>query len=92
MIVRILGEGQYAVPDSERATLEALDRALVAAVDAQDEDAFTKALAALTDGVRQSGKGCARRRLRSFRPGDPVLRRHPGRDRGAPGRLEGRRL
>ena len=56
MIVRILGEGQYAVPDSERAALEALDRDLVAAVDAHDEDAFTKALAALTDGVRQLGE------------------------------------
>jgi hypothetical protein len=56
VIVRILGEGQYAVADSQRAALETLDRALVAAVDAQDEDAFTKALAALTDTVRQAGE------------------------------------
>ncbi len=56
MIVRILGEGQYTVPDSERAGLEALDRDLLAAVEAGDEDAFAKSLAALTDGVRRSGE------------------------------------
>jgi PspAA-like protein len=56
VIVRILGEGQYRVPDSERSALEALDRDLVAAVDGQDEAAFTKALAALVDGVQKAGK------------------------------------
>jgi predicted RNA-binding Zn ribbon-like protein len=56
VIVRILGEGQYVVPDSDQATLETLDRALVAAVDTHDEDAFTTALAALTAGVRKAGQ------------------------------------
>jgi hypothetical protein len=56
VIVRILGEGQYVVPDSEQATLEKLDRALVAAVDAHDEDAFSTALTALTAGVRKAGQ------------------------------------
>jgi PspA-Associated protein len=56
VIVRILGDVQYRVPDTERAALEALDRDLVAAVDAKDDDAFTKALSALVDAVRQAGE------------------------------------
>ena len=55
MIVRILGEGQYEVPDQLRATLEGLDDALVKAVDSGDESAFATALAAVTAEVRQSG-------------------------------------
>jgi PspAA-like protein len=56
VIVRILGEGQYTVPESECAALEALDRDMVTAVDAGDEAAFTKALGALTDAVRRTGQ------------------------------------
>ena len=88
VIVRILGEGQYSVPDGERANLEALDRELLAAVEARDEDAFAKSLAALTDAVRACRRSRARRRLRPVRPGRALRRRHPGRDRGAPVRLE----
>ena len=37
MIVRILGEGQFDVPDADRATLDELEEALNAAVDGDDE-------------------------------------------------------
>ena len=56
MIVRILGEGQYSIPDAKRAGLETLDGELLAAVEARDEDAFAKSLAALTDAVRTAGE------------------------------------
>ena len=52
MIVRILGEGQFDVPDADRATIEELGDVLTAAVDGHDEGAFTSSLAALIDAVR----------------------------------------
>ncbi len=55
MIVRILGEGQLDVPDSELGKLNTLDDALQAAVDADDEAAFAAALADLLAEVRQVG-------------------------------------
>jgi hypothetical protein len=55
MIVRILGEGQYDVSDDALDRLNQLDSAVEAAVDAADEEAFTKALHALLDGVRTVG-------------------------------------
>ena len=55
MIVRILGEGQYDVPDGELERLNALDAAIEAAVEAGDESAFESALTALHDGVRAAG-------------------------------------
>ncbi len=55
MIVRILGEGQYSVPDTEKKALEKLDGDLVTAVEARDEGAFHQALAALTAAVRDRG-------------------------------------
>lgn len=70
MIVRILGEGQYAVPDSQRGALEALDRDLMAAVDKHDEEAFAKALAALTAGVRGAGEALP---ADHFAPSDLVV-------------------
>ena len=56
MIVRILGEAQYEVPDDEQGTLDQLDAAVVKAVDAGDEAAFSSALKALADQVRTSGQ------------------------------------
>jgi hypothetical protein len=56
VIVRILGEGQLDVAGSDLDALNALDEALQAAVDADDEDGFSKALAALLDRVRSVGK------------------------------------
>ncbi len=55
MIVRILGEGQYDVADGALERLNALDSAVEAAVEADDEAAFSTALAALVDGVRTAG-------------------------------------
>ncbi len=55
MIVRILGEGQYDVADGERPALDAMDNALVAAVDGGDEAVFAKALGALVSEVRRLG-------------------------------------
>lgn len=55
MIVRILGEGQRELPDSEHDRLDELDDALLAAVEAGDQERFTVALAALHDHVRRVG-------------------------------------
>ncbi len=52
MIVRILGEGQYDVPDEAIDRLNGLDEAVESSVEAGDREAFTGALAALLAGVR----------------------------------------
>lgn len=52
MIVRILGEGQFDVPDTALDGLNELDDALVTAVESGDDDAFTHALSELLAGVR----------------------------------------
>lgn len=56
MIVRILGEGQYRLPDSAADDLNAIDDRLEAAVKASDEAAFAKELAALVTAVRSKGE------------------------------------
>jgi hypothetical protein len=56
VIVRILGEGQYSLPDNERAELEVLDSKVAEAVDAGDEISFAPALTALVARVRQLGQ------------------------------------
>ncbi len=56
MIVRILGEGQLEVPDSELDRLNDLDGQVEAAVERSDADAFAAALAQLLDGVRAVGE------------------------------------
>ncbi len=55
MIVRILGEGQLEVPDDRIDELNALDAKVETAVETDDREAFTGALAALLDGVRTAG-------------------------------------
>jgi hypothetical protein len=55
MIVRILGEAQFDVPDTDRSTLDNLEHVLNDAVEGHDETAFASALAALIDAVRRSG-------------------------------------
>ena len=55
MIVRILGEGQFRLPDSAAGALNAIDERLEAAVAAGDEAAFATELAALVDAVRSHG-------------------------------------
>jgi hypothetical protein len=56
VIVRILGEGQLDVPDAELDSLNALDDAVQAAVEADDDDAFAQSLAGLLARVRDVGR------------------------------------
>jgi hypothetical protein len=55
VIVRILAEGQYDVPDDALDRLNELDSAVESAVEAGDETALTAALTALHDAVRAAG-------------------------------------
>jgi len=55
MIVRISNEGQYRVDDGLQGRLNALDDAAVAAVEADDEDAFNAAFEELLQVVRTQG-------------------------------------
>jgi hypothetical protein len=55
MIVRILGEGQWEVPDEAMGGLNALDDEVEQAVKAGDQPGLTKALAALLNEVRSLG-------------------------------------
>jgi len=55
VIVRILGEGQFKVDEAATAELNKLDTELEAAVNHNDEAAFTAALAQLLDQVRALG-------------------------------------
>ena len=55
MIVRILGEGQFRVDDTATAELNRLDTELEAAVDRNDEVAFTAALHGMLGQVRAEG-------------------------------------
>ena len=55
MIVRIMGEGQLNVADSDLNALNALDSELEAAIEASDDERFRKALHNLLENVRQVG-------------------------------------
>ncbi|MFZ0170414.1 MAG: hypothetical protein WAL04_01915 [Acidimicrobiales bacterium] len=59
MIVRILEEGQYEVPDSELASLEALDAELSAAIEANDAESYSEVLSQLVERIRSSGTAVA---------------------------------
>jgi ABC-type transporter Mla subunit MlaD len=54
MLIRILGEGQFVVPDSELDAINRLDAELEAAL-STSEDTFRHALDALLDKVRSVG-------------------------------------
>ena len=56
MIVRIMGEGQYRLADDVHDRVNALDNAVVAAVDSDDEDAFHAAFEELLDVIRTGGE------------------------------------
>jgi hypothetical protein len=70
VIVRILGEGQFDVPDSDLDALNELDSRLLGAVEAGDEPAFQAALAALLERVRARGSVVPADRLE---PSESVL-------------------
>jgi hypothetical protein len=55
VIVRISGEGQFSIDDAATAELNRLDSELEAAVNRDDEAAFTAALHGLLDQVRAQG-------------------------------------
>jgi hypothetical protein len=55
VIVRISGEGQFSIDDAATAELNRLDSELEAAVNRNDEAAFTTALHGLLDQVRAQG-------------------------------------
>ena len=55
MIVRISTEGQYRLSDDDAEQLNELDNAVVAAVDAGDEETFTQRFSEMLDFVRQRG-------------------------------------
>jgi hypothetical protein len=55
MIVRILGEGRYEVPDADLPAIEQLDAELADALERGDEAAFTGILADLIGQVRHTG-------------------------------------
>jgi hypothetical protein len=56
MIVRISGEGQYRLADSEAAALNQLENELVAIVEGGREDEFSSAFGALLEHVRSAGE------------------------------------
>jgi hypothetical protein len=56
VIVRIANEGQYRLADGSHARLDELDDAVVAAVDAGDEQRFKTAFAELIEFVRREGE------------------------------------
>ena len=59
MIVRIMGEGQLEIDDSQLQELNALDDALSAAIDGGDDSEFRSALSALLAAVRSRGTAVA---------------------------------
>jgi hypothetical protein len=55
MIVRIMGVGQFEVPEEQVEELNRLDQELQKAVDADDEEAFHTAIQGLLASVRTAG-------------------------------------
>ena len=70
MIVRISGEGQFSIDDVATAELNRLDSELEAAVNRNDEAAFTAALHGLLDQVRAHGSALA---ADTLEPSDLIL-------------------
>jgi hypothetical protein len=56
VIVRIFNEGQYRLDDDHHKTLDDLDDAVVAAVEADDEDRFHATFEELLQFVRDKGE------------------------------------
>ena len=56
MIVRIMGEGQYWLPEAVHERVNELDNAVVAAVDKDDEDAFHASFEEMLDVIRSEGE------------------------------------
>ncbi len=59
MIVRIAGEGQYRIPDSDQDKLNELDNAAVDAVEAGNEENFRGLFGEMIELVRKEGRELA---------------------------------
>ena len=70
MIVRVLGEGQFAVPDDSLDELNELDEEILHAVESRDQEAFARGLVALVAEIREVGTMVANDHLG---PSDLVL-------------------
>lgn len=70
MIVRISGEGQFSIDDAATAELNRLDSELEAAVNRNDEAAFTAALHGLLEQVRAQGSALP---VDTLEPSDLIL-------------------
>ncbi|MGH3448620.1 MAG: PspA-associated protein PspAA [Nocardioidaceae bacterium] len=70
MIIRILSEGQFDVPDTELDALNVLDERLESSVEAADEDKFRRSLDELLAKVRSDGSPVA---VDALTPSDLVL-------------------
>ena len=55
MIIRILNDGQYSIPEDAVTGLQELDEALEQAVNGDDDESFRTALSALLERVRKAG-------------------------------------
>lgn len=55
MIIRIMGEGQFELPDGDVDALNALDAQVEQAVESGDDNAFAAAFAQLLERVRAHG-------------------------------------
>jgi len=64
MIVRILGEGQWQVPDHALDDLNSLDDQVEKAVSSGDQQMLASALASLLDEVRSSGSAVPDQEIR----------------------------
>ncbi len=56
MIVRIMGEGQYRLSEEVLSRVNELDNTVVAAVEADDEDAFHESFEEMLDAIRSEGE------------------------------------
>lgn len=56
MIIRIATEDQYEIPGDNYTELNDLDDAVVAAVEADDNEQYVKTFAAMIDYIRSNGK------------------------------------
>ena len=74
MIVRILGEGSYDVPEADMPAVEQVEATLVDALERRDEPTFSTALADLIALVRHTGTALAPDDLRPSELAVP----HPG--------------
>jgi hypothetical protein len=70
VIVRIMGEGQYRLPEAVHERVNALDNAVVAAVEKNDEDGFHASFEEMLDVIRKEGEHLADEELE---PSDVIV-------------------